>query len=303
MTEFSFTVLGANSATPMKNRFPSSFILRYNTHRFLLDCGEGSQIKMSEFGIRRSKIDHIFISHLHGDHIFGLPGFLNSYNLQGRTRPLNIIGPKGIRNYLLSIQELTGAQSSFDVVFRELEGESPIDLGEIHGLHVTAIPLRHRIATFGYRFDETAEKININPDTIGKYSLSIEEIVAIKKGEKVVRDGVELDRSELIFPIPPRRSFAYCTDTVYFPELVHMIKGCSTIYHEATYTHDLVEKAIERSHSTAKQAAMIAHDASVHQLIIGHYSSRYKDLQVLENEARIVFQNSRVALEGEVYHI
>ena len=303
MTNFTFKVLGANSATPYKGRFPSSFILEYNHKPILLDCGEGAQIKMGEFNVRRSKINHIFISHLHGDHVFGLPGFINSLNLNGREKKLYIYGPEGIESFIRNTQKVTCATSNFEIEYVELNQNTLIDIGIVEGLKVQAIPLRHRVLTYGYLFKESAREINIKSQAIHEFGLSIEEIKTVKEGESIFRNGLPIPSELLTLPAKKCRSFAYCTDTGYFEELADFIKEYDCVYHEATYTHELVEMAKARMHSTAHEAATLAKIARVGQLIIGHYSSRYPDLSILLNEARTVFPNTQIAEEGCVFDV
>ncbi|MEL6388895.1 MAG: ribonuclease Z [Bacteroidota bacterium] len=302
-TDFYFQVLGANSAMPNKDRFPSSFILSYRNHLHLIDCGEGSQMKMAEYGVKRSRINEVFISHLHGDHIFGLPGVINSFTLSGRQKPLQIFGPVGVRAYIQNIMDATGARLSYELVFTELHGDHPIDLGVINQLEVRAIPLDHRITTFGYHFKEVHPEINIRPEAIKTYELTVEEIKSIKAGKQIVRNQKVVNHSELTMPPRPRRSFAYCSDTGYLPRLADEISHTSLLYHEATYLEELKEKARERRHSTAKEAATIAAMAGVRQLVIGHYSSRYKDLEPLLEEAKATFSNTEMAHGGAVFSI
>ena len=279
--DFYFQVLGANSALPTPDRFPSSFILGYKSHLHLIDCGEGSQIKMAEYRVKRSKLDHIFISHLHGDHVFGLPGLLNSFTLAGRTKPMHLYGPVALEPYLQAITEATGGSHGYELVFHLLSGDDVIDLGLISGLHVWAMPLQHRIPTYGYLFKEVQSELNIDPVAIKKYNLTVPEILSAKAGNDIDRGASKLAVKEVTLAPKKLRAFAYCSDTSYMTELVKYISKVDLIYHEATYLHELAQKAKDRMHSTAREAALIASSAKVGQLIIGHYSSRYKNLDPL----------------------
>lgn len=301
--EFYLQVLGANSAIPTRDRFPSSFILGHYQQLYLIDCGEGAQIKMAEYGIRKSKIDHIFISHLHGDHVFGLPGLLNSYTLGGRTKPMAIYGPTALKTYIDHIISATGGRLGYDLNYHLLEGDTPISLGTIDQLEVTAIPLRHRIPTYGYVFRERSQDHNIAPGAIAEYQLSIDEILVAKSGQDIVRGDVVISNVEVTLPVVPPRSFAYCSDTVYDLSIVPHIRGANMIYHEATYLHELADKAAERMHSTAREAAMIAMAAGIKQLVIGHYSSRYKKIEPLLVEAQSIWPATSLAVGGQQYHI
>ena len=300
---FSFKVLGANSATPMPGRFSSSFVLEYNQRLMLIDCGEGAQVKMSQFKVRRSKLDHIFISHLHGDHIFGLPGLFSSLSLNGRVDPITIYGPKGLRLFLETMRDVTGGHAGHEIIIYELDGHKTHDIGLVNGLNVSALPLEHRVPTLGYRFDEEPRPPGLSTEALAKYSITIDEIKLIKQGIPIQRDRRVIPIKEVTKEPVPLRSFAYCSDTVYDPSIIPHIKGVDLLYHEATYLHELVDKARERLHSTALEAAMIARDANVKDLVIGHYSGRYKDLSVMTDEAKTVFVRTLLAVEGAEFEI
>ena len=303
MTPFYLITLGANSASPLPGRFPSSFVLNHNHNLCLIDCGEGCQIKLSEFGVKRSRINNIYISHLHGDHIFGLPGLLHSFNLNGRKTPIHITGPQGIKTFVDTVATTISASYNYEINFTELESDQIHELAPTEGLQVTAFPLKHRIPTFGYLFTESPLPLNINVDAIEKYRLTIEEIRLIKSGKEIIRGKNKIPASQLTAPKSRLRSFAYCSDTLYDPTLTKVLVNVDVLYHEATYTHDLMDKARERMHSTARQAAELAKSAEVSHLIIGHYSSRYRDLSVLLEEAQDVFPNTSIAYEGTRFDI
>lgn len=303
LPDFYFQTLGANSAVPFADRFPSSFVLSHNDRMCLIDCGEGSQIKMSEFHIKRKKIDNIFISHLHGDHIFGLPGLINSLSLNGRTNILSIIGPKGIKEFVEQIMRTTSSHLSFDILYRELSGDTVIPLGRFNDLQVTAFPLIHRVPTYGYRFTEILEERNLDPSAIEKYQLTIPEILTAKQGESIHRESGTLSLDQVTLPLKPARSFAYCSDTMYSKDVIPHIRGVNLLYHEATYLHESHQKAKDYQHSTAQEAAQIAKGAGVGKLLLGHYSSRYKNLNPLAEEACMTFKNSHLAIQGEIHPI
>ncbi len=258
---------------------------------------------MAEYGIRRSKIRHIFITHLHGDHIYGLPGLLTSFNLNGRTDSLNIYGPTGIEDYIEHMVSITGGSISYPIIYCEIGGDDATELGVIDGLSVTAIPMVHRIPTYGYVFREKFTRRNIKSDAIEAYGLSIDEIKLAQNGEDITRDKTVIANDKLTYGPKPSRSFAYCTDTMYQPKIVPNINQVDLLYHEATYLDELRDKAHERMHATAKEAAQIAHQAEVKELIIGHYSSRYKDLTPLLEEAKLEFDNTLLAIGGETHAI
>ncbi len=269
----------------------------------LIDCGEGAQIKMSEFKVRRSKLNHIFISHLHGDHIFGLPGLFSSLSLNGRVEPITIYGPIGLRLFLETMRDVTDGRAGHEIIIHELDGQATHNLGSINGLSVSAFPLKHRVPTLGYRFDEEPRPLGISTEALAKYKITIEEIKLIKDGMPIKREGQTIPIANVTKKPLPLRSFAYCSDTAYDPLIIPHISGVDLLYHEATYLHELADKARERLHSTSLEAAMIARDASANELIIGHYSGRYKDLSVMTEEARTVFSKTQLAVEGAEFEI
>ena len=258
---------------------------------------------MAEYGVRRTKIKHIFITHLHGDHIYGLPGLLTSFNLNDRTDSLNIYGPIGIKDYVEHMVSITGGSISYPITYTEIEGDDVTELGVIDGLSVTAIPMVHRIPTYGYVFQENFTKRNIKSDAIKAYGLSIEEIKLAQNGEDITRDKTVIANDKLTYGPKSSRSFAYCTDTMYEPRIVPNISKVDLLYHKATYLDELRDKAHERMHATASEAARIAREAEVKKLIIGHYSSRYKNLTPLLEEAKIEFDNTQLAIGGETHAI
>lgn len=299
MKKFELTILGANSALPAYNRFPTSQVLNFDESLFLIDCGEGTQIKMSEYKIKRSRINHIFISHLHGDHVLGLPGLLNSYSLNGRVDPLHIYSPKGLQEIIDTIYLHTQAHSTYDLVFHTIDPtqlESVVELDA--GLSVYAFPLQHRIKTVGYLFKENRTEYKIRSQAIEEYKLTIDQIKEVKAGKNVICQDKEISYEQLIEPPHPLRSYAYCSDTVYTESIVPWIAKSTLLYHEATYMDNLRDQARDRMHSTTKEAATIAKLANVMSLVIGHYSSRYKNLEPLLDEARGVFEKTELAIGG-----
>lgn len=253
--------------------------------------------------MRRSKIKYIFITHLHGDHIYGLPGLLTSFNLNGRKDPLSIYGPTGIKEYIQHMVTITGGNISYPIIYCELEGDDTVELGVLDGLSIKAIPMVHRIPTYGYVFTEHLTKRNVKSEAIDKFGLSIDEIKLAQNGLDVSRNGKIIANDKLTYGPKPSRSFAYCTDTMYEPKIVPHISEVDLLYHEATYLDELRDKAHERMHATTKEAAQIAQMADVKKLIIGHYSSRYKVLTPLLDEAKLVFENTHLAIGGETHAI
>ena len=269
-----------------------------------MDCGEGAQIKIVEYRIKPSRLKSIFITHLHGDHIYGLPGLLTSLNLGNRTKPLRVFGPVGIRNYINHMITITGGSLQYNIEYTEIDGEVSTELGVIDSLEVTAIPLKHRIPTYGYIFKEHLSEYSLIREAIGEYKLTIQEIQEVKKGNDIVRgNGVTIANDKLAYPIPKGRKFSYCTDTIYDPEIVPFIKDSDLLYHEATYLDELRDKAHERMHATTVEAAEIALKAKVKALLVGHYSSRYKDLTPVLHETQSIFANSYLAIGGKTYPV
>ncbi|HLF65383.1 MAG TPA: ribonuclease Z [Saprospiraceae bacterium] len=302
--KFEVTILGNNSAFPAQGRYPSAQVVNHHEELFLVDCGEGTQIRMSQYSIKRSRIHHIFISHLHGDHVFGLPGLINSYHHHGRHVPLHIYGPVGIRAMIETVLRLSNSMIDFELVFYEIQSEKKLKIYENKDLRVYAFPIKHRVPTYGYMFQEKNTVINMSKEAIQKYHLTIDQIKTAKEGKPVtLASGELLSNDILTLPSPVSRSYAYCSDTVFDKAIVQWIKCVTVLYHEATFLHELEQKAVESMHSTALQAGMMAHMANVGQLLLGHFSSRYDDLSQFEQEAKEIFNAVQIAEEGHTYPI
>ncbi|GAB5554206.1 MAG: ribonuclease Z [Saprospiraceae bacterium] len=301
---FDLQLLGTNAALPLYGRHTTAQVLTVESQSFLIDCGEGTQMQMESFKVKRHKIHQIFISHLHGDHIFGLWGLLTSYSLNSRKKKLQIFSPSGLEEIIMPALTIGGADLGFEIEFVVVNPIVSELIFDNSLLEVYTIPLLHRIPTCGYLFKEKPRAANIISAQIQKYGLSVPQILAAKAGETVVLDdGQELPASELTKPAPPPRSFAFCSDTRYTESIVPIIKGVDLLYHESTFCEPLKAKAIATMHSTAKEAALIAQKAKVGKLILGHYSARYPDPQELELEARTVFQESYAGVDGMVVEI
>lgn len=301
---FEVKILGANSAIPSNNRFPTSQLVSYHNSSYLIDCGEGTQMRMSEHKVKRSKIGQIFISHLHGDHIFGLPGLITSFSLQGRVDDLTIYGPVGIKKFLDTVIEVSESHLTYNLHINEVIPDQHKKIFEDQHLIVYSFPLKHRIATSGYRFEEKRSKINIDPVAIEEHSLTGSQIKELKDGGILLDyNGSPLSISDISLAPKPRRSYSYCSDTIYDESIIASVKGSSCLYHEATYMDDMKAQAKERMHSTTVEAAQIASLSGVNQLIIGHYSSRYRDLQPLLHEAQTIFPKTALAIEGQTFEI
>lgn len=293
-------ILGANSAVPTRGRYPTAQVLEIEGDSILMDCGEGSQIRMLEYKIRRSRIQLICISHLHGDHVFGLPGLLTTYNLYGRVEPLTIIGPKGIEAFIHHTIEATGHRFSYDINYIELEMASYQEVYSTDKFKVTAFPLVHRIPTFGYRIEAVYDRIYLNKEKIQTYALSDRQIQQLLKEAKV-----EVNNS--VYPLSfferekPKLSYGFVSDTQFFPACADYVKEVTVLYHESTFLQQEEDLAWARFHSTAEQAANIAHEAKVQYLILGHYSSRYESLESFRQEAQSIFPDVYLARTGKQF--
>lgn len=302
--EFRLKILGANSATPAYGRHQTSQLLNLENNYFLIDCGEGTQMQLIKYRAKVSRIHHIFISHLHGDHIFGLIGLINTLNLNGRTDDLHIYGPYNLMDIITPALRYSNTTLRYKIHFTAVDTESSYLLYENDRLSVHTIPLEHGIECSGFLFREKEKELRIDRDKLPP-GLPIEDILALKRGEDLYeQDGsLRFANQELTLPPKKRRSYAYCSDTRYAEHLIDILKGVDLLYHEATFMHDQAQKARDRNHATTVEAATIASKAQVGSLMIGHYSSRYRDLQPLLHEARSVFSNTWLAEEGKDYHI
>ncbi len=303
---FSVTILGSNSALPAHGRHPTAQIVNIHEHHFLVDCGEGTQIQFGKYDVKYGKIEQIFISHLHGDHYFGLIGLLTSYALNRRTTPMTIFGPKGLERCLAVHFEETASQLSFPVEFVELEDENGIKIFENNAVEVYTMKMIHRLPCTGFLFVEKTRDRNVIPEKLEEYKIPFTEIPAIKKGGDYTTPMGKLIKNSKLTKNPPKpRSYAYCTDTAYNEKLIPYIKGVDLLYHEATFDAARKERAKETGHSTSIQAAMIAKKATVKKLIMGHFSARFRDheLSILTDEAATIFPNCALALEGETFTV
>ncbi len=276
------------------NTSPTAQLLEMEERNFLIDCGEGTQVQLRKAKARFSKINHIFISHLHGDHCFGLPGLIASFRLLGREASLHVYGPKGIKNMLETIFSITETHKGFEVVYHELDKNVSEKIYEDTRVEVYTIPLDHRIYCNGYLFKEKPKERHLNMKEISKYSeIETCDYHNIKAGKDVVLNDGYLLKNEILTIAPaPSVSYAFCSDTRYLESVIPIIKNVTVLYHESTFLHDLKEMADYTGHSTALEAATIAQKAEVGKLILGHFSNRYGDLTVFTDEARTVFTNS-----------
>ncbi|NJB85194.1 ribonuclease Z [Lewinella marina] len=293
---FAVTILGSNGAVPTADRHASAHLLESEAADILIDCGEGTQLQLQSAGAGVGRIGLILITHLHGDHYFGLPGLLTTLALTGRTAPLRIISPPGLRAKLTHLLDLDRYALPFGLEFVEHAASARSVVAEMADLEVLAFPLRHRIPTNGYLIREKSRPDTILKDQLERFAIPVEAIPDIKAGgDFISAEGQRIPHAELTAPAPAPRSYAYCSDTAYFPELSAYVRGVDLLYHEATFLHDLAAEAAEKGHSTAHQAALVARDASAGHLILGHFSARYRDVEQHEREAREVFARTTAA--------
>ncbi|HKK75827.1 MAG TPA: ribonuclease Z [Saprospiraceae bacterium] len=301
---FELRLLGTASAQPSLGRFTTCHHLNIQEQHFLIDCGEGAQMRMEQYKVKRSKINHIFISHLHGDHFFGLWGLLTSYTLNNRTAALHLYSPPGLKEVLLPALSIGGAELSFPLHFTEVDPEAHRCVYDNNQLSVHTIPLRHRIPACGYLFREKQRPRNMIGAKIQQYDLSIPQIKAAKAGEDIpLEDGRLVPNHELTEAALPPRAYAFCSDTRYTETIIPYIKGVDLLYHESTFCADNLHRAEVTMHSTAAEAARIAQAAGVGKLILGHFSTRYEDTRVFETEARSIFAEAYAGEDGLVIEL
>tara|TARA_B110000483_G_scaffold91395_1_gene112858 strand:+ start:14551 stop:15474 length:924 start_codon:yes stop_codon:yes gene_type:complete len=304
MAAFNLTILGSNSAVPAHNRYPSSQVLRCNQMGILIDCGEGAQFQMNKFHIKRGRLDYILISHMHGDHYFGLVGLLNSFKLNNRQHAIHIYGPPELEPIISLQTNYKDSNWPYPLHFYPIRMEEVYTLFETEELIVSTIPLKHKIACNGFLIREKLKARKILAEAIRAYEIPNHAIKAIKNGEDFIQANGDVIHNGLLTANPPDSfAYAYCSDTLYDETIVPHIKGVDVLYHEATFGEESRDKAALRFHSTAKQAANIAKKAGVGQLIIGHYSAKYKDLSPLLLEAQEIFPATVLAKEGSNYSI
>jgi ribonuclease Z len=298
------TILGSSSALPTSERYPSAHVLNAHERLFLIDCGEGTQMQLRKNRIRFGKINHIFISHLHGDHVFGLYGLLSTFSLMGKKNPVHLYAPENYKQILNSHLNDFDIHLGFDIDFIPLSGKDPVQILDDKYITVTSFPLQHRVPAFGFLFREKKSERNIIKECIAKYQIPTVRIPAIKKGENFVTpDGVVIRNEDITLPPSKPLSYAYCSDTKYFKRLASFVKGVNLLYHEATFDKSKEELAAVTGHSTTLDAAKTALDANAGSLLIGHFSARYKDISVLVEEARSLFPQTFPAIDGKSFEV
>jgi ribonuclease Z len=300
---FELTILGSSSALPTSRRFPTAHLLKVDERFYLIDCGEGTQIQLRKFGLNPARIHHIFISHLHGDHVFGLFGLLSTIGMMGRKVPLFLYGPERLKD-LMKQHQLFFGPLPYKLIFKSPGSDSSAYLYEDDKIAISAIPLKHRTVTFGYLFREKRKLLNVKKDQIEEYGLGIADVVKTKQGADFTLDSGEvIPNSRLTLPPYRQRSYAYISDTVFDPNLAEQLKDVDLLFHEATFSKKDEKLAADTLHSTAEQAANLARLAGVRKLLIGHFSTRYTDYRLLEDEAREVFPNCDGVNDGDVYSL
>ena len=301
---FEVTILGSSSATPTAFRHPSSQVLNINEKLFMIDCGEGTQIQLIRYKIKYQRINHIFISHMHGDHYFGLVGFLSTMHLQGRNTPLNVYGPPELEQILQLQLNNNGNHLNYEIIFQAIDQLNSSIIFEDKELHVETIILNHRIPCTGFLFKEKERPRKLIRDKVIEYDLPISAYHDLKDGKDYIDENGKVYKNE-DFTTAPRapRSYSYCSDTIYSESILPQIENTDLLYHETTFMNESLLRAQETFHTTSLQAGIIAAKAKAKKLIIGHFSARYRDLQPLLAEARSQFENTFLATEGEKFRV
>ena len=297
------TILGCYSATPRTITNPTSQVLEINNEMFLIDCGEGTQVQLRRHKIKFSRINHIFISHLHGDHFFGLIGLISTFSLLNRPNDLHIYGPKGIKDIILLQIKLSKSYTSYNLFFHELEADTSELIFEDDKVEVHTIPLKHRIYANGFLFKEKPGLRRIDIVAAEERQIDVCYYNKLKQGGDVkMDDGTIVKNAEVTLDPLPTQSYAFCSDTIYNEAIIPLIKEVDVLYHESTFLEQDVERCIPTGHSSAKQAATIAQKAKVKNLILGHYSTRYSNIELFKQEAETVFEQVFVADDGKVFN-
>jgi ribonuclease Z len=299
---FSVTILGNNSAVPAFDRHPTSQVVTHEGNNYLVDCGEGTQIQLIKYKIRRSRISHIFISHLHGDHYFGLAGLVNTLSLLNHQQELHIFGPSPLKEIIELQLKVADATLCYPLYIHHISG--PDVLLDTPQMTVKCFRTDHRITCYGFSFTTKKQPRQLNPAKAKEFEIPQSFYERLKNGEDYrQKDGSLIRNNQVTEPADPRKQYAFCADTRYDESLIQHIEGFDMIYHETTYLDNLREKAMSRYHSTSKQAAELAKKAGVKKLLIGHFSSKYDALDEFEQEAKEIFPNTELALEGVCYTV
>jgi ribonuclease Z len=297
-------ILGCNSATPFENSHTTSQVLEVKNHLFLIDCGEGTQIQLRNQKIKFSRIKHIFISHLHGDHFYGLVGLISTFRLLGRTSDLNVYGPKGIKEIITLQLKLANSWTNYNLFFHELDSKTSQIIFEDDDLLVKTIPLDHRVYTNGFLFQEKSVKRRLDMQKIEDFNIKPYDYQNLKLGKDLItEEGKIIQNQSLTLEPHPVKNYAFCSDTSYNESIIPLIEFVDLLYHEATFLDKHANLAKKTKHSTAKQAAKIAKLPKVKRLILGHFSSRYNDKSQFIREAKSVFEKVELASDGKIIHL
>ena len=301
---FCVQILGSNSALAAHGRHPTSQVVNCNNELFLIDCGEGTQMRMSKFHVKRSRINHIFISHLHGDHYFGLIGLLTSYHLMGRISPLTIFAPEPLKEIISKQLAASNSTLNYTLTFKTTRDTQKELILETDHVKVFSFPLKHRIPTSGFLFEEQLSDRRIIKENVVGLGLVPAQFLELKEGRDIVmEDGRVMPNAELTLPPHEVRRYAYCSDTMYSASMKDYIQNIDLLYHEATFLKEDHLRAAETHHSTTVEAANVANEVGAHQLLIGHFSSKYPDISIYREECLPVFPNTTLAVEGNTFGI
>lgn len=301
---FEVTILGSSSATPIYTRHPTAQVLNIRERFFLIDCGEGTQSQLVRYKIRFSRISHIFISHLHGDHYLGLMGLLSTMHLQGRSTELHLFGQPDLMDIIEMQLRLSQTVLRYNLIFHPIRQYASSVILDDEDVIVRTILLNHRIPCTGFLFKEKPKPRKLIINQLQKHHIPFAYYNKLKEGEDFIDDdGKIIPNSELTVSSTPPRSYAFCSDTIYDENIVEEVKGCDLLYHESTFLEDMADRASATYHSTARQAATIAQKADVKKLIIGHFSARYKTIDEFLPEAQSIFENTELAIEGRTFKV
>ncbi|SHJ15120.1 ribonuclease Z [Flavobacterium terrae] len=296
------TILGCYAATPRTFTNPTSQVLEISNRLFLIDCGEGTQVQLRKNKVKFSAINHIFISHLHGDHFYGLIGLISTFNLLNRNNPLTVYGPVGVKEIIKLQLKLSNSWPQYELNFVELSSNQSEVVFEDDKVIVKTIPLKHRIYTNGYLFQEKPKERKLNVAAVQEYQIETCYYQNIKNGKDITLDNGKIIPNELLtFDPPAPKSYAFCSDTVYNEDIVEIINGVDVLYHESTFLESEEVLAEKTMHSTAKQAAKIAKQANVKQLLLGHYSTRYESIESFKDEAQTIFEQTQLSNDGVTF--
>jgi ribonuclease Z len=304
MTEFKVTILGNGSAVPTATQHPSSQIVLMDNEKLMIDCGEGAQMQMIKYQIKHRRLNRIFISHLHGDHYFGLFGLISTFHLFGRERPLELFAPAGLKSLLEHQLKISNTQLRFPLIFHTLEEYKDAALFRYNDFEARIFPLYHRMPAWGLKITYRDQELKINKEFISRYHPSVAQILQIKQGaDFVTKTGEKLGNESITLPPKPEKTYVYCSDTAYNQKLIEAARDADLLYHEATFDSSMKEEAIAKYHSTSVEAATVARKANVKRLLLGHFSARFEDLSGLLEQARSVFPDTLLSREGETYQV